>query len=78
MRGLEIQLRTRSKVRPTREGQALTFGFRLGPVHVFVIANMPEPNGNEEGPLVYIKLNLSTDEGWQILKEHSTESLGKR
>ena len=73
MRGLEIQLRTRSKVRPTKEGHALTFGFRLGPVHFFVIANLPEENGNEDGPLVYIKVNLSTDDGWFVLKEHSTE-----
>jgi hypothetical protein len=74
MKRVEMQFRTRSKIKPTREGHALTFGFRLGPIHVFVIANLPEDNGNQEGPLVYVKIDLRVNEDWQ---EHSTESSGK-
>lgn len=72
MKRKEMQLRTRSKIIPTREGKALTFGFRLGPLAIFVIANLPEPNGNSKGELVYIKMDLRINEDWQ---EHSTESL---
>jgi hypothetical protein len=71
MKRSEMQFKTRSKIRSTREGQALTFGFRFGPIHVFCIANLPEENGNEEGPLVYVKVDLRMNEDWQ---EHSTES----
>lgn len=75
MRGLELQFRTRSKVHVTKGGHALTFGFSLGPIRVFVIANMPEPDSTSEGPLVYIKVNLKEDETWQVYREHySTES----
>jgi hypothetical protein len=75
MRGLEIQLRTRSKILSTKEGHALSFGFSLGPIQVFIIANMPEPEAGSEGPLVYIKVNLKTDDNWQVYREHySTES----
>lgn len=70
----EMQFRTRSKIIDTREGQALTFGFRLGPIAVFVIANLPEEGGNQEGPLVYIKMDLRVSEDWT---EHSTESSPK-
>lgn len=70
MRGIEIQLRTRSKVRDTTQGQALTFGFSLGPVQIFIIANMPEKADSGEGPLVYVKINLKTDDGWQVFREH--------
>ncbi len=71
MNRLEMQFKTRSKVKPTREGKALTFGFRFGCIHVFCIANLPEEDGNEEGPLVYVKVDLRVNEDWQ---EHSTES----
>ena len=71
MSRLEMQFRTRSRIINTREGQALTFGFRLGPIAIFVIANLPEQNGNQEGPLVYIKMDLRVSEDWT---EHSTES----
>lgn len=75
MRGLEIQLRTRSKVHKTKEGQALAFGFSLGPLQIFVIANMPEQKDRGEGPLVYIKLNLEPNDDWDVFREHySTES----
>jgi len=71
MKRKEMQLRTRSKIIETSKGRALTFGFRLGPLAVFIIANMPEENGNQEGPLVYIKMDLRISEDWQ---EHSLES----
>lgn len=74
MKRSEMQFKTRSKLMRTKEGQALTFGFRFGPIHVFCIANLPEPNGNEEGPLVYVKVDLRVNEDWQ---EHSTESSPK-
>jgi hypothetical protein len=55
----------------TREGKALSFGFRLGPIAIFVIANMPEEGGNQDGPLVYIKMDLRVNDDWQ---QYSTES----
>lgn len=78
MRGLEIQLRTRSKILVTKEGHALSFGFSLGPVQLFVIANMPEEDGTGEGPLVYIKINLKTDDNWQVFREHYPIESDKR
>ena len=42
MKRTEMQFRTRSKMIKAREGQAITFGFHLGPIAIFVIANMPE------------------------------------
>jgi hypothetical protein len=71
MKRKEMQLRTRSKVIETRKGSALSFGFHLGPLAVFVIANMPEEHGNQEGPLVYIKMDLRINENWE---EYSAES----
>lgn len=71
----EMQLRTRAKVLRTSEGKALGIEFRFGPIHVFVIANLPEENGNEEGPLAYIKIDLRTSQDWE---EHSVESLPRR
>lgn len=71
MKRPEMQFKTRSKIIRTREGKALTFGFKLGPVHVFVIANLPEERGNQDGPLVYIKIDLRAGEDWF---EHSAES----
>jgi hypothetical protein len=71
MQRTEMQFRTRSKVMKTREGEALGFKFRLGPVHIFVIANLPERNGNDDGPLVYVKVDLRISEDWS---EHSVES----
>lgn len=66
----EMQFQTRSRVIDTQRGQALTFGFRLGPVNIFVIANMPETDGNGKGPLVYIKLDLRINQDWEV---YSTE-----
>ncbi len=73
MKRIEMQFKTRSKVIETRKGHALTFGFRLGPVAIFIIANLPEDRGNQDGPLVYIKMDLRTTDEWQ---EHSVESQG--
>jgi hypothetical protein len=70
MKRKEMQLRTRSKIIETSKGNALTFSFRLGPLQIFIIANMPEEHGNQEGPLVYIKMDLRVNEDWQ---EYSTE-----
>jgi hypothetical protein len=56
----------------TREGFALTFGFKLGPISVFIIANLPEDKSNADGPLVYIKIDLRVSEDWQ----YSAESKG--
>jgi len=75
MRGLELQFRTRSRIINTRDGHALSFGFSFGPIQVFVIANMPEETDTSEGPLVYVKINLRTDDSWQVFREHhSAES----
>lgn len=71
MKRTEMRFRTRAKLLETREGRALTFGFKLGPIAIFVIANLPEPKGNPEGPLVYVKMDLRVNEDWQ---EYSTES----
>lgn len=79
MRGLEIQLRTRSRILSTKEGHALSFAFALGPIQFFVIANMPEEDSGSEGPLVYVKVNLKTDDSWQVFREHySTECSDKK
>ena len=71
----EMQFRTRAKVMTTQQGEALGFSFRFGPIHVYVIANLPENNGHDEGPLVYIKVDLRTSEDWE---ENSTESRPRR
>jgi len=73
MKRTEMQLKTRSKIIETKEGYALTFGFRLGPIAIFVIANLPEERGkNPEGPLVYIKMDLRVGEDWQDSTELSS------
>ena len=72
MRGIEIQLRTRSRVHSTQQGKALTIAFAIGPIQVFVIANLPEEGPNEDRPLAYIKMNLKPDEGWTLFKEHNS------
>lgn len=75
----EMQLRLRSKIVETREGHALTFGFNLGPLAIFVIANLPdvEPEAahdskfNRGGPLVYVKMDFQVANNWT---EHSLEN----
>lgn len=70
----EVQLKARSTIIDTREGHALTFGFKLGPVSIFVIANLPEYIEKGESALVYIKIDLRVGEDWQ----YSTESSSKK
>lgn len=70
----EMQFRTRSKVIRTRDGEALGIQFRFGPIHVYVIANLPETNGREEGPLAYVKVDLRVAEDWN---DYSAESSRK-
>ena len=65
----EIQFKTRSKILVTKQGHALSFGFRLGPMAFFVIANLPQDTTVEDGPLVYIKLNLRVNTDWQYSVE---------
>lgn len=77
MKRTEMQMRTRSKVLTTKEGQALGFGFRLGPLMIYIIANLPEKGGNPDGPLVYIKMDLrSVDEVGQEWSE-TTDTNGR-
>jgi hypothetical protein len=66
----EMQFRTRSQVLRTREGKALGIKFRLGPLHVFVIANLPERESEIETPLAYVKIDLRVPEDWN---DHSAE-----
>jgi hypothetical protein len=75
MKRTEMRFRTRAKYIDTKEGKALTFGFRLGPIAIFAIVNLPEEHGNQEGPLVYVKMDLRVNEDWQ---EYSTESSPNR
>ena len=65
MKRTEMRFRTRAKFIETREGEALTFGFRLGPVSIFAIVNMPELGSGHEGPLVYIKMDLRLTADWE-------------
>jgi hypothetical protein len=66
----EIQLKARSLVIETREGHALTFGYKLGPITFFIIANIPDTIAKDEKTSVYIKINLRIGDDWQ----YSTES----
>lgn len=71
-RGLELQFRTRSRLARTEKGYALHVGFRLGPIAVFIIANLPErENDLTEEPLAYIKVSLDPDTDWPLFKDHS-------
>jgi len=64
MKRIEMRFRTRSKLIETKEGEALTFGFRLGPIAIFVIVNLPEEK-NDQGPLVYVKMDLRINKDWE-------------
>jgi len=64
MKRIEMRFRTRSKLIETKEGEALTFGFRLGPIAIFVIVNLPEEE-NDQGPLVYVKMDLRINKDWE-------------
>ncbi len=65
MKCQEVQLRIRSRVMETKGGHALTFGFRLGPMAVFIIANVPEDLNSKAGALAYVKLGLRLDNDWE-------------
>lgn len=55
----------------TEKGEALTISFKLGPIAVFIIANLPEYNGeNGENPLAYVKLSLDVSDDWEFFKNH--------
>ena len=64
MKRIEMRFRTRSKLIETKEGKALTFGFRLGPIAIFVIVNLPEEE-NDQCPLVYVKMDLRLNKDWE-------------
>jgi len=70
LRGLELQFRTRSKIRKTSAGEALVFGFSIGPLGFFCIVNLPEGESDNIQPLVYVKLTLTAVEEWEVFKEH--------
>ena len=70
LRGLELQFRTRSKIRKTSAGEALVFGFSIGPLGCFCIVNMPEGEEDNIQPLVYVKITLKAESEWELFKEH--------
>lgn len=73
LRGIELQFRTRSRLTRTEKGEALAIQFKLGPLSVFIIANLPEYDGeNGEAPLAYIKVTLAPSEDWSVFKNHET------
>jgi hypothetical protein len=69
-RGLELQYTTRARVIETRQGEAQTFTFRVGPIACCCIVNLPASSRVGEEPLVYVKISLAPLEGWFTLKEH--------
>lgn len=74
MKRTEMQFKTRAKIIETKEGYALAFGFRLGPIAIYIIANLPEERRVQDGPLVYIKMDLRVGEDWQDSTELSNRS----
>jgi hypothetical protein len=70
LRGLEVQLRTRARIRQTANGEALVFGFSLGPIGIFCIANIPGNEDENAQSVVYIKITVSPAGEWEIFKEH--------
>lgn len=64
MKRTEIQLRLRSKIIPTKEGEALGFGFRLGPINLYIIVNIPEEE--KDGAPVYIRMDLRAADEWLV------------
>lgn len=73
LRGIELQVRTRTRLRKTERGQAIVLSFKLGPLLFCVVANLPENDEGEldEHPLAYVKLTLQPDADWELYKEHS-------
>lgn len=78
LRGLELQFRTRSRLIATDKGDALTIQFKLGPICIFILANLPEYMGeNGEKPLAYVKVTLDSNDDWQVFKDHGAKALAK-
>lgn len=73
--GLELQHKTRARVQDTSEGQAMLFGFWIGPIHVFVIAGLPEHR--DATPQVYIKMTISPSSEWEFFKLHRSSPKAK-
>lgn len=67
--GIELQVKLRAKVKPTSVGEALMFGFTIGPIHIYIIAGLPGPE--EPNPLVYVKLSLKPMGEWELFKDHT-------
>ena len=78
LRGIELQFRTRSRLTPTEKGDALAIQFKLGPLAIFIIANLPEYDGeNGEAPLAYVKLTLAPLEDWTVFKNHESVEVAR-
>jgi hypothetical protein len=69
VQGIELQVKVRARVKPTAVGDALLFGFCLGPIHIFIIAGLPTEQ--DITPLVYVKLSLKPAAEWELFKEHT-------
>jgi hypothetical protein len=69
VQGIELQVKLRAQVKRTTTGEALMFGFALGPIQVFIIAGLPGPE--DPCPLVYIKVSLKPTGDWELFKEHT-------
>jgi len=73
LRGIELQFRTRSRLIVTEKGEALAVQFRLGPLAIYVIANLPEYEGEYgKAPLAYIKITLDPTDDWPVFKNHES------
>jgi len=69
-RGLELQHKTRAQLTRTAKGEALVIDVKLGPLTIFIIANLPEHTGeNARTPLAYIKLSLNPTSSWELFRE---------
>ncbi len=67
--GIELQVKVRARIKATAVGDALLFGFSLGPIHIFIIAGLPTEE--DTTPLVYVKLSLKPTGDWELFKEHT-------
>lgn len=72
MQGLELQHIVKPRIKATARGESLMFGFNLGPLHVFVIVNIP----NEKHPtaLAFVKITLKEVGEWEFFKMHNETS----
>jgi hypothetical protein len=67
--GIELQVKVRARIKATAVGEALLFGFTLGPLHIFIIAGLP--TDEDVTPLVYVKLSLKPTGEWELFREHT-------